>query len=234
LVKDKPSQAGFEDFNTGDATADDPEKDKPIDWNYLLKKVLTNPIIITITIAEFCTGFVRQGLMLWLVPFLSEVHHIEHGSTLFTIATLGITVGGILGGLLCGIMSDKLFHSRRPPVAFIFYIFQIISVFLLGWVSDATIASFLVGICCMWIFGVHGMLSGTASMDFGGTKAAGTVTGMFDGIQYLASGLSGFLIGAGLDKWGWQVWTYMIIPFSLIGSFMMLKVWNATPQKAKH
>ena len=71
------------------------------------------------------------------------------------------------------------------------------------------------------------MLSGTASMDFGGTKAAATVAGTLDGIQYVASGLTGFLLGAGLDKFGWSAWTYMIVPFSLIGAIMMLRVWNA-------
>jgi OPA family glycerol-3-phosphate transporter-like MFS transporter len=86
----------------------------------------------------------------------------------------------------------------------------------------------------MWIFGVHGMLSGTASMDFGGTKAAATVAGMFDGIQYVASGLTGFLLGAGLDKFGWGAWTYMIVPFSVIGSLMMIRVWNAKPGATAH
>jgi len=232
LVKDKPSEAGFSDFNTGDATSSDPDKDKPIDRAYLLKKVFGNPIILTIMAAEFCTGFVRQGLLLWVVPFLNEVHHIEHGSALFNVATLGITVGGIAGGLLCGFLSDKIFHSRRPPVAFIFYIGQIIFVLLLGQMTDPAIAAVLVGVCCMFIFGVHGMLSGTASMDFGGTKAAATVTGLFDGVQYIASGFTGFLLGAGLDKFGWSAWTFMIIPFSVIGAILMLRVWNATPARA--
>jgi MFS transporter, OPA family, glycerol-3-phosphate transporter len=230
LVKDKPSQAGFDDFNTGDASSSDPDKDKPVDWNYLIKKVFTNPIILTIMIAEFCTGFVRQGLLLWIVPFLSEVHHVEHGSVLYDVATLGITIGGIIGGLLCGFLSDRLFQSRRPPLAFMFYMGHIVFILALGWVVNSIAASILIGVCCMWIFGVHGMLSGTASMDFGGTKAAATVAGMFDGIQYVASGLTGFLLGAGLDKFGWGAWTYMLIPFSLIGSLMMLRVWNAKPR----
>ena len=231
LVKDTPRDAGFENFNTGDASSRDADKDKPVDLNHLVQKVFTNPVIITLAVSEFCTGFVRQGLMLWFVPFLSEVHKVEHGSALFTMATSGVTVGGIIGGLLCGYLSDHWFQSRRAPVAFIFYLGQIISLFILGRTASPFVASFMVGICCMWIFGVHGMLSGTASMDFGGTRAASTVTGMLDGVQYLASGLTGFFMGSLLDKNGWNSWTYMIIPFSFIGALLMLRLWNETPLK---
>jgi OPA family glycerol-3-phosphate transporter-like MFS transporter len=87
----------------------------------------------------------------------------------------------------------------------------------------------MIGFTCMWIFGVHGMLSGTASMDFGGTRAAATVTGILDGVQYLAAGLTGFVLGKFLDLYGWGIWTYMIIPFSVVGAFLMLRLWHQTP-----
>lgn len=233
LVRDRPSHVGFKDFDTGDATSKDADKDKPIDKAYLIKRVFTNPIILTIIAAEFCTGFVRQGVLLWFVPFLKEVHGITHGATLFSIATTGITVGGICGGILCGYLSDKVFQSRRPPVAFIFYVGQIVALLLLGWVSSALFAALLIPFTCMWIFGVHGMLSATSAMDFGGTKAVATVTGICDGVQYLASGLTGFVLGGALDKFGWGAWTYMIIPFSVIGGLLMIRLWNETPLKHK-
>jgi len=232
LVKDTPKDAGFENFNTGDATSHETDT-APLKFAELVRRVFTNPVILTLAVSEFCTGFVRQGLMLWFVPFLSEVHRIEHGSALFTMATSGITLGGIAGGMLCGVLSDKVFHSRRPPVAFIFYLGQIVSLFILGRTASPVVASFMIGFSCMWIFGVHGMLSGTASMDFGGTKAASTVAGLLDGVQYLASGLTGFLMGHFLDKWGWNAWTYMIMPFSLMGALLMLRLWNETPLKKK-
>ena len=231
LVRDTPAQAGFQDFNTGDATAHDADAGKPVDFGYLMSRIFTNPVIITLTLSEFCTGFVRQGLMLWFVPFLKEVHGIEHGTALFSVATSGITVGGICGGLLCGYLSDHWFQSRRPPVAFIFYLGQIVSLLILGHVRSPAPAAFMIGFTCMWIFGVHGMLSGTASMDFGGTKAASTVAGILDGVQYLASGLTGFLLGHLLDKWGWGAWTWMIIPFSAIGALLMTRLWNENPLK---
>jgi len=233
LVKNTPAEAGFKNFNTGDATSGDEDREKQIDWNHLVHRIFTNPVIIILTVSEFCTGFVRQGLMLWFVSFLKEVHGIEHGSFLFSVATIGVTIGGICGGLLCGFLSDRVFQSRRPPVAFIFYIGQIIALFILGHAASPVLASLSIGFTCMWIFGVHGMLSGTASMDFGGTKAASTVAGILDGVQYLASGLTGFLLGHFLDKLGWGAWTYMIMPFSLIGAFLMTRLWNETPLKKR-
>jgi len=229
VVKDRPSQAGFEDFDTGDATSKDADRDKPVDFGYLVRRVFTNPIILTIIAAEFCTGFVRQGLMLWFVAFLAEVHKVAVGSTLFTVATIGITVGGIIGGLLCGYLSDRVFGSRRPPVAFIFYIGQIVSLLCLGQVGSPLLAALLIPFTCIWIFGVHGMLSATSAMDFGGTKAAATVTGICDGIQYVASGLTGFALGGALDRYGWSVWTWLIIPFSIVGALLMTRLWNETP-----
>ncbi len=231
LVKDKPSEAGFPDFDTGDATSKDADKDKPVTFGYLAGRVFSNPIILTIIAAEFCTGFVRQGVMLWFVPFLKEVHQIEHGSTWFTVASLGVTVGGILGGLLCGFLSDRVFGSRRPPVAFLFYIGQIVALLWLGYTTSPVMAAFLIPFTCMWIFGVHGMLSATSAMDFGGTKAAATVAGICDGVQYLASGLTGFALGGALDRFGWSAWTWMIIPFSMIGALLMTRLWNETPLK---
>lgn len=226
MVKETPGQAGFADFDTGDSSSGD---ETPVNFGYLVKQVFTNPIIVTIACAEFCTGFVRQGLLLYFTEYLAEVHHVKPGSFFHNTASWGVTVGGILGGLICGFMSDKLFQSRRPPVAFIFYLGQVVSLIALQYAPTPAIAAFLIGFCCMWIFGVHGMLSGTASMDFGGKKAAASAAGMLDGIQYLASGFTGFGLGWLIKHHGWHIWTWSLVPFSLIGAYLMTRIWNAKP-----
>jgi MFS transporter, OPA family, glycerol-3-phosphate transporter len=245
LVRDRPSHTGHADFDTGDGDA--AGDNSYVDFSYLIKRVFTNPVILTIAAAEFCTGFVRQGLMLYFVEFLKEVHHVDLGSQLFFWAGTGVTIGGILGGLLCGWMSDKIFQSRRAPVAFIFYCCQIFSLLALGYAPNQYFASALVGFSCIWIFGVHGMLSGTASMDFGGRKAAASAAGILDGIQYVASGLTGFGLGWILKTYGWDgteaaghqaanahVWVFSIIPFSVLGALIISRLWNAKPGKAHH
>lgn len=249
LVRDRPSLAGHRDFDTGDGSfhRGDPREadEKPLALGALLKKIFSDPVIRVITVAEFCTGFVRQGLLIYFLEYLAEVHNVRPGSAVHAWAGVGPTLGGIVGGLVCGFLSDRFFQSRRPPVAFIFYIGQVIVLLALGFAPNGAVAAFLVGLSCMFIFGVHGMLSGTASMDFGGRKAAATAAGILDGVQYIAAGLTGFGLGWILKTYGWdgagsvaghhphdgKVWVLSIIPCSILGAVLMTRIWNAKPSK---
>jgi OPA family glycerol-3-phosphate transporter-like MFS transporter len=253
LVRNRPSHAGQVDFDTGDGSAAHEAEDAPLPLRELAKKVFHNPIIVSLIIAEFCTGFVRQGVMLYFTEYLEEVYHLPKRTPLFWWTGVAFMFGGIFGGLLCGWLSDKIFHSRRPPVAFLFYLTQVVMLALLGaslgrgTLGGQIWAIVLLGLTAMFIFGVHGMLSGTASMDFGGRKAAATVTGALDGVQYIGSGLTGFGLGWILKTYGWDgsgnlhadpnhawLWVGVIIPFSLMGAFIMTRIWNAKPGSGAH
>jgi OPA family glycerol-3-phosphate transporter-like MFS transporter len=233
VVRDSPKHAGHADFHTGDATADeDPADQKAVDLGYVVKTILGHPVIRVIALAEFCTGFVRNGLLLYFFEYLTSVHKAQTGSEVLRWAGFAPTIGGIAGGLLCGYLSDKFFDSRRPPVAFIFYLGQIASLIVLTYAKSAGFAAFMVGVACTWVFGVHGMLSGTASADFGGKRAAASAAGLLDGVQYVGSGLTGFGLGWAIGKYGWTAWTWTIIPFSIAGALLMRLVWDAKPSRA--
>ena len=78
---------------------------------------------------------------------------------------------------------------------------------------------------------VHSMLSGTASMDFGGQRAAATAAGMFDGMQYIGGSFAGYGIGKLVDLYGWNAWAPSMIGFSAVGGVLMLALWNARPRR---
>ncbi len=220
LVRNRPSDAGHADFDTGDDAGDRaaPSPGPEPTVLEIASRVVEHPVLPTLALAEFCTGIVRQGLILYYGTFLAQVHGVTEKDTVrYQIASLGITVGGILGALLSGVLSDKVFGSRRAPVAFIFYLAQVFALVALGLVRSPYAAVFLVGFSCMWIFGVHGLLSGTASMDFGGRRAAATAAGLLDGVQYLGSGLVGFGLGALIDHYHWAIWPHVLVPFSARG-----------------
>jgi OPA family glycerol-3-phosphate transporter-like MFS transporter len=231
LVRNRPSEAGHDDFATGDEQKGD-DASAHLTFAQIARRVFAHKVIRTLAVAEFCTGIVRQGLLLYFGEFLDEVHGIKSGTALYQVGSLGITFGGIIGAFACGFLSDYVFQSRRAPVACIFYIGQAIALVILGQMRVPLAAAMMIGTSCIFIFGVHGMLSGTASMDFGGRKAAATAAGLLDGVQYFGSGFVGWGLGWLLDRYHWAIWPYATIPFALIGAGLMMTLWNAKPARA--
>lgn len=227
FVRDSPEDVGFGDFDTADATSGDTEK---VDLKYLMKKVFTNPITVTIAIAEFCTGFVRHGFEQWFPRYMQEAQHLALDSDVFQKGAMSVVVAGILGAFAAGTISDWVFKSRRPPVAFIGYTLQIICLGVVWWAPSilGVLIAFVVNSFAISM--VHSMLSGTASMDFGGKRAAASATGMFDGMQYIGGAAVGTGMGWLLETFGWGVWGPSMIGFSLIGALLMIRLWNVVPK----
>jgi OPA family glycerol-3-phosphate transporter-like MFS transporter len=229
FVRDSPEQAGHPPFDTADASSGDAEK---VNFAYLARKVFTNPITVTIAVAEFCTGFVRHGFEQWFPRYMQEAQHLHLDSQVFQTGALIVVLAGICGAFAAGTISDWVFKSRRTPVAFIGYSLQILCLAVVWWSPSLEwiIGAFVVNSFAITM--VHSMLSGTASMDFGGRKAAASAAGMFDGMQYLGGAAVGSGMGWLLEHWGWGVWAPSMIGFSVIGALLMLRLWNARPTKA--
>ncbi|MBI3542608.1 MAG: MFS transporter [Deltaproteobacteria bacterium] len=227
VVRDAPEDCGLPELDVQDASSGDTEA---VSVKYVLRKIFTNPVTLTIAAAEFCTGFVRHGFEQWFPRYMTEAQHLSLKSAVFAKGATGVVLAGIAGAFCAGMLSDWAFKGRRPPVAFIGYAIQVLSLAVvwrspsLDWIILAFIAnSFAISM-------VHSMLSGTASMDFGGKKAAATACGLFDGMQYLAGSFVGIGMGYLLEHFGWGSWGPTMIGFSAIGAVLMAVLWNARPQ----
>ena len=228
VVRDTPRDAGLPPFDPQDATSGDTEK---ITFSYVARKVFSNPIAITIAVAEFCTGLVRGGFEQWFPRYMQEVQHLQLSNPIFQRNALAVVGAGILGAFVAGYASDKVFGHRRPPVAFIGYVIIVICLTVI-WKApsmELVIVAFMAN--SLGISMVHSMLSGTASMDFGGQRAAATAAGMFDGMQYLGQSFVGWGLGSLLDRYGWGAWGSSMLGFAALGAVLMLFLWNARPRQ---
>lgn len=233
MLRDTPAKAGLQDFDTGDESSGENLEEK-IPTLQLFKRILTHPVILTIAGIEFCTGFLRNGIMQWFPIYAQE--QISSGLiTGWKYAKdnwgLLLWIAGIVGGLSAGIISDKLFQSRRGPSAGLFY--AIIAFCIIGMFFSLTNVWALATLCFIMsigIIGIHGMLSGTATMDFGGRKGAATAVGVIDGFVYLGTGIQGFILGILTTK-NWNYWPMFLLPFSIIGFILLLFIWHALPGK---
>ena len=238
LARNRPSEAGQRDFDTGDATSGEKEQpDPPIS---VFKVMAKNRVIMTIACIECCTGFIRQAIMQGY-PFFKKC---VGGSDLFVYNHWGmlLCIGGILGGVFAGTISDRVFQSRRGPVVAVLYGGMLIGsmgmCFLLGSPYLGWAAVFI-SLC---VIGVHGMLSGTASMDFGGVKNAGIAVGIIDGCVYFGTALQAVLYGLTLPKGkgapgaddpsNWWFWPVALIPVAIIGLILAYRIRSEKP-KAK-
>lgn len=228
VVQDSPKDAGLPDFDPQDATSGDTEK---ITFGYVARKVFLQPVPLTIAVAEFCTGFVRHGFEQWFPRYMQEAQNLPFDHPIFQKGAAGVVLAGIAGAFVAGYASDKLFGHRRPPVALIGYVIQIICLYVV-WKApslNAIIIAFTFN--SLAISMVHSMLSGTASMDFGGKRAAATAAGLFDGMQYIGGSFTGIGMGWLLDSFGWNAWGPSMIGFSAVGAILMAFLWNARPTK---
>jgi OPA family glycerol-3-phosphate transporter-like MFS transporter len=327
VLREKPSGAGFEDFNTGDATSG--ESDRHYTTMQIIGRVLTNPILITIAFIEFCSGVMRNGIMHWYLIFTADMGY----PSTFLINThwgLLLMLAGVTGGMFAGWISDKIFGSRRGPVAALLYGILLVSTLAmwplvtrtttgvkdtlqlkiqpqqiakyagitplslslieqkvaaigtigksdsLTWkiqaegltaskIANITVADYMrfnkyknkneamriqvkdigtvsgaaadtrayalgliVVLMSLAVIGVHGMLSGTSTMDFGGQKGAATAVGLIDGFVYLGTGVQSLALGF-LTSRSWSYWPPFLVPFAIIGLALAIKIWHAFP-----
>jgi MFS transporter, OPA family, glycerol-3-phosphate transporter len=232
MVKDTPADAGLADFDPADASSGD--TGPRLGVLQVAKLMMGNPVILTIAGIEFCTGFLRNAIMQWYIIFAKQTGVM--GGFVPSNWGLLLCCAGILGGVLAGSLSDLLFHSRRGPMASVFYGVMLLGaiglIFLLGtpyvgyWVVPLSLA----------VIGVHGALSGTASMDFGGRRNVGVAVGLIDGCVYLGTAVQSIYYGwalpsgeAAKDPANWGNWPLAMIPMAALGLFLGLRLWNAKP-----
>ncbi len=231
LLKDTPGDANLDDFDTHDASSD--EMDKTFSMKELLGRVFRSPLMMTIAAIEFTSGVLRNGIMQWYfifaheVPAMKEIFFTRHWG-------ISIAISGMMGGFTAGYLSDKIFQSRRAPPAVImnFVMMVLLVTMLISLYRFPTLVGLCAVLMCFAVIGVHSLMSGTAAADFGGRKATATASGIVDGFVYLGSGVQSFAIGFLVTK-DWSFWPIFLIPFTVIGFLLSLKIYWELPEATK-
>jgi MFS transporter, OPA family, glycerol-3-phosphate transporter len=258
FVRDTPGEAGHADFDLGDASSGQTGPRTPV--LDVVKMMLKSPAILTIAAIEFCSGYLRNAILQYYRTFAEETGRAAT-SAAKKAASIALKAGlpppelprefvhdnwgmlncmaGITGGVIAGLISDRVFGSRRGPVAGVLYAVMVLGATLMFVTLDSRLIGWVVVIMSLAIIGVHGMLSGTASMDFGGKRNVGVVVGVIDGCVYLGVALEALVLGRVLpknelahDAKAWWTWPAVMIPAAILGLALTTRVWNARPAKA--
>ncbi len=253
LIRDSPADAGLKDFDVADASSASvnrtPQRDPVAAWPRVAKlagkgaaevvevfaRMFKNRVIVTIIAIEFCTGFLRNGVMSWYPKFAKAVG--SDGDFVAVNWGLLLCVFGIVGGMFAGVISDRVFGSRRGPVSSVLYAGITIGAVVMALTLTKSWVGWVLVFMALNYVGVHGMLSGTASADFGGKKNAGVAVGIIDGFVYLGTGLQSLIVGQILPAGevlqrspsNWIYWPLVMLPVAFVGLYLCTRVWNASP-----
>jgi OPA family glycerol-3-phosphate transporter-like MFS transporter len=235
MVRDTPAAAGLADFDVEDASSGAPELRESA--AQVILRMLRNPVILTIAIIELCSGFLRQSILKWSNDFAGGIGARD----LYVFRHWGMVscIAGITGGMFAGVISDHVFRSRRLPVSMVLYLVMFFgAVALVPLLGVPLAVSWIIAFMAMAIIGVHGMLSGVASQDFGGRLHTGVAVGLIDGFVYLGSAIQDQVYGGYgslLPEKGtqaaklvsnWQSWPIAMIPVAAIGLALCARMWS--------
>lgn len=231
LIRDNPKDAGFEEFDTHDASSGQMHLEHSI--LDLLKKFFYSPILWLIALIEFTNGVARNGIVQWYFIFGKEVKQTG-AEFFFENWGLLLCIAGISGGFLAGFASDHLFHSRRGPPTVLAGLLIVLC--LSAMLAFLETSPFIVGATAVLIgmltISIHSLMSGTAAADFGGRKMTATAAGITDGFVYLGSGIQSVSLGFLVSK-SWTYWPAFLIPFALTCVWFASRMWSSLPDATK-
>ena len=189
------------------------------------KMVFANPFIWIIAISNFCVYVIRLTILDWGASFLTETKGMDIAEAGGLLATTEI-LGGTLGMLLAGWLSDKLFKSKAHRTCFFCVVLATLTFFLF-WKCESMVMSFVYLVfSAFFIYGPQALYGVCASQQ--ATKyAAGTGNGIVGIFGYLSSVVSGVIFGSMAETGGWDSVFPIAIIFGIAGAVAIGLMWNA-------
>ncbi|NOS72011.1 MAG: MFS transporter [Verrucomicrobia bacterium] len=222
---------GEEVINAEETPASEPEGS----WKIVME-VLRNKMVWLLAAVYFVIKPTRYLMLYWSPVYINELL----GTSTATSGLLGslFDLAGPLGSLVGGLVSDRLFKSKRMPVCVIaLFILAMLMVgfrFIPATRMAVGAGMFAIGFL---IFIPDTLISGAAAMDFGTKKGASTAGGVINGFgsmgQIIGVTLPGWadkLVGQGHDIWN-PIFLWLGVSLAL-GGLLMLPQWNRLPPTA--
>ncbi|WP_044872328.1 MFS transporter [Pseudomonas sp. LFM046] len=229
LQRNRPQDVGLPpvEVEPQDQKADAPREGH---WN-ALRKVLKNRTVLVLGMAYFLLKPARYAILLW-GPVIVYERMPAIGKVASAIVPTAFEVAGLVGPILIGIASDKLFGSRRMPACVLSLVALTVSLALFVPTMQSGSLYLVVGLLFMMgmtLYGPDSMISGSAAIDFGTQEAAGTAAGFVNGCGSVGAILGGLLPGYFDTTTVFLIFTAT----ALLASLMLMPFWNSRPQTLK-
>jgi len=193
-----------------------------------LRSVLKNRTVLILGLAYFMLKPARYAILLW-GPVIIYERMPAIGKVASAIVPTSFELAGLVGPILIGYASDKLFGARRMPACVISLALLTVCLALFVPAMQSGSLYFVVGLLFMMgmtLYGPDSMISGTAAIDFGNKDGAASAAGFVNGC-----GSVGAILGGLLPGYFDTVTVFLVFTAAaLLASVMLVPFWNSRPK----
>ncbi|MDR9753697.1 MFS transporter [Pseudomonas sp. SZMC_28357] len=192
-----------------------------------LREILRNRTVLTLGLAYFLLKPARYAILLW-GPVIVFEQMPSVGKVGAAIVPTAFELAGLLGPIMIGLASDKLFGARRMPACVLSLLALTVTLALFmaalqsGSVMLVVALLFVMGLT---LYGPDSMISGAAAIDFGTAKAGATAAGFVNGC-----GSVGAILGGLLPGYFDTVTVFIVFAgCALFSALVLIPHWNSRP-----
>lgn len=214
-LRDKPQSLGLPDIEVyrdepakKAATAE--EQDNRSYGQIFKDNILFNKTLWLLAIAYIFVYVIRFGAEDWMVKYLTESKH--NSLDLAAMKLSALPLFGIVGTIMAGVISDRLFRGQRAPVNLIYLVGVAICLVLLKYNTVSNLDFPLIALIGAFTYGPQMMIGGLCAVESSSKKVASAATGFTGSFGYLGAVLSATGTGFMVDKFGWSgaLWYWVL------------------------
>lgn len=192
----------------------------------LKEMVLANPVIWLISIADFFVYIIRFTILDWGSTILVQFKGMAPARAASTIGVMEM-VGGILGMLLAGWITDRFFKGRAQRTSAVCTLLATLCLALF-WIApkNDVLSIALIVLSAFFIYGPQALL-GIACSNQATKYGAASANGICGVFAYLAPIVSGVVFGAITEHTGsWNLVFLLSIVMGLVGTLVLAVLWK--------
>jgi MFS transporter, OPA family, glycerol-3-phosphate transporter len=190
------------------------------------ERTVRNPAIWLLAGAYTLLGFVRYCFLNWSITYFVEIQHgsIAHS----TLKSILFPTLGIVGVLMTGWMSEKVFQSRRAPMGFWLFVLLGIGILVFPNVpaSPWIWSTLALGILGLLLYGADFIIGVPVTQDHSDKRSVAQAAGFIDGMMYLGAIFAGAGSGYVIDRFGWNQAFILWAALAWLGALLLIPLWK--------
>jgi OPA family glycerol-3-phosphate transporter-like MFS transporter/OPA family sugar phosphate sensor protein UhpC-like MFS transporter len=224
-LPDTPSSVGLPEVDGTDGHSDSHESRSEF-RKFVVRQVFRNKYIWIISLANFFVYIVRYAVLDWGPTMLTEAKHVQITHAGWMVAAFEFC--GALGAMAGGWITDRFLGGRAIRACVVYMALAGVSVFFFWKIhfQSELLTTALLGCAGFFVYGPQCLLA-VAAANLATRRAAASAIGLTSIFGYASTVLSGWGLGALVQRYGWDVGFAGLIVVTVIGTLLFILAWPA-------